>query len=187
MAANASRFTTQYTAAQKTAILRAVLADGHTVAEARKMARAGQLDVPAFEIGTYAYTLVRDGRAAFEAQDETALDRAVADELKGAELDILAELRAIRRRGKTQTIDTTALAKTTRDLAQVRKARRDTQTAGSNQRAKAKPAAYTPGTEPVNTPESANVVASLLEKTREGGRGGSLADARSDVVSTSAA
>jgi hypothetical protein len=181
-----SRFTQRFTETQKNALLRAVLADGHTVAQARKMARAGQLDAPAFDIGTYAYKLIAAGRDQFEANNEDALNRALADELKGAELDGLATIRAIRHTFKRDgTGDTTLLAKAARDLAQIRKARKDASVQTARPRAKA--AAYTGEAEPVNTANQPNVVADLLAKSGQRAGTGSLSQARNPASSAPAA
>jgi hypothetical protein len=181
-ATGASRFTSRYTDAQKDAILRAVLITGTTVAEAIKLAAAGQLGVPAFTVGIYAYDIVKKGRDGFEADHEEALNLAVANELKAAELDALANIRTIRRGLKRDVAnDTSRLAAATRDLAQIRKARREANTAprtSTKPQHSAKPDAYT-GSE---TQHAVSVVADLLAKTQnstaEGARTGSLDHAR---------
>lgn len=175
----ASRFTTRFTQAQKHAILKAVLIDGHTVKTARDMARAGQLDVPAFEIGTYAYDIVKADREAFELANETALDLAIDAELRKTAGLALAHNRALLAKARRDgTDDPDALKRSAQALSAIKRARREAQT-GSNQRAKAKPAQVETTAETVNTDSGASVVASLLGKADGGRRTGSLAHAQS--------
>jgi hypothetical protein len=177
----AARFTTRYTEAQKQAILHAVLIGQMTVAQAIEAAKAGELGVPAFHIGAYAYDIVKKGRDQFEAQHDDALTLAVEAELRGAELDALATIRAIRRTFKRgEANDTTRLAQATRDLAQIRKAHKDT-LVQTTPRAKAAPVQ-------TNEPQRANddTLTTLLNhapnNTRQGARTGSLGRARTDAA-----
>jgi hypothetical protein len=123
-----ARFTMHFTEAQKTAILRSVLVDGRSVAETIRMAKTGRLGMPAFDIGRYAYQLVRKNRESFEAREPEALTAAIDHELKQAELDILANLRAIRRPFKRDGTDNVeALKRAALALSALRKARREAQ------------------------------------------------------------
>lgn len=166
-ATGAARFTRRLTDKQRDAILRAVLIDGHSVAETIRMANDGRLGVPAFKLGTYAYDIVRDGRETFEASNEEALSRAIELEMRGAETDALANVRAIRKALKRDgTGDTDQLRRHVANLAGIRKARRE---AGALPKPgqKTKPEkALNPNAEPsqaVNTNEPASVIATLLE------------------------
>lgn len=171
---SAARFTRRYTDAQKQALLRAVVLDGHTVAEARKMARNGTLGVPAFELSTTAYTIVRDNREQLEASNETALALAIQRELHDAELDALAHLRATRQSFKRDASgNPEPMRRATQALTAIQKARRDAQKPG----AKPKPAANTQTPEPTNTPAADDTVAELLKLRPKDARTGSLNDA----------
>lgn len=158
----AARFTTRYTDDQKQAILRAVLIDGHTVAQAIVMAGVGELGVPAFAIGVYAYDVVKKGRDAFEAEHDDALTAAIEHELKGAEIDALATIRAIRKGFKPGLAnDITRLAMATRDLAAIRKARTDTLKAKREPQQHAKPQSST--SEAVSTTPRDTTLTNLLD------------------------
>jgi hypothetical protein len=156
-----ARFTMHFTEAQKTAILRSVLVDGRSVAETIRMAKTGRLGMPAFDIGRYAYQLVRKNRESFEAREPEALTAAIDHELKGAELDILANLRAIRRPFKRDGTDNVeALKRAALALSALRKARREAQTTTKTKpRAEANPSA-----EP-NASVNTDVIGTLLSKT----------------------
>jgi hypothetical protein len=74
MSQSGPRFTRRYNDAQKAALLKAVLSDGISTAEAVRRAASGDLGVPAFKLDkVYAYQLVGKGREAFEAQNPEAL------------------------------------------------------------------------------------------------------------------
>lgn len=169
-----ARFTRRFTDAQKDALLRAHLVGGHTVGEVIGMANAGQLDVPAFEIGAYAYDIIRDGREGYEERNDDALTLAVATELRLAENDALGHIRAIRRSFKRGESDPDALTKATKALSAIRRARREAAIGQPKPKA------------PVNTPvhtddqprETPSVVADLLASVDRGARTGSLSDAR---------
>lgn len=178
----AARFTTRFSQAQKDAILKAVILDGHTVKTARDMAKAGQLDVPAFEIGTYAYDIVKNDREAFELANDSALDLAIDTELRKTAALALAHNRALRALAKRDgTDDPDAMKRSAQALSAIKRARREAGT-GSNQRAKAKPAQVETTAEPVNTAKGASVVADLLSKTNEGARAGSLGRSLNDAA-----
>lgn len=138
MAQGGARFTTRYTALQKEALLRAVCIDRMTVADAVRAAAAGELGLPAFEINRqYAYDILKKDRDAFEAGNEEALEAAIDHELRGAEIDALAQIRKLRKRGRESEVDTARLALASKDLVAIRKARRE---AGTNtQTTKTKP------------------------------------------------
>lgn len=157
----AARFTTAYTQEQRDALLRAVIIDGHTVRNAIDMANTGQLGVPAFGIGRYAYDLVRDGREAFEARNDDALESALTAELKHNAIAALANNRALRRQLKADgRDDVDALRRNAQAIAAIQKARRDTEP-----RAKAKPApVQTNPTTDAPEPKTADVLQGLLAK-----------------------
>jgi hypothetical protein len=174
----AARFTNRFTQAQKDALLRAVLIDGHTVKAARDMARAGQLGVPAFEIGVYAYDVIKSGRDQFEQSNETALDLAIDAELKRTAAAALAHNRSLLASFKRDgTSDPDALRRSAQTLSAIKRARRE----AANPRAATKPKpapVNTAGETEAYTVEPVNVVADLLAKAGEGARTGSLGDAR---------
>jgi hypothetical protein len=180
-----SRFTKRYTAQHKDAILQAVLMDGHSVQEAIRRARAGQLGIPAFEIGNYAYDIVRDGREAYEARNDTALDHAIDEALRADAVAALKHDRALRARFKQDgTADPEALKRSAVAMAGIKKARREATTRDKTTRGAATTMAQSQ-TEAF-TPTSANVIHQLLENaqatpfkpapkaTDEGARSGSL-------------
>lgn len=175
---SAARFTRTYNQAQKQALLKAVLIDGHTVADARRMAQTGQLGVPAFNLSTAAYSMVRDGREAFETTNETALARAIEREMHGAELDALAHIRATRQAFNRDALaNPEPLRRATLALAAIKKARRDTAT-----RVKPQPNTANTATETPITPYTPSVVTDLLrhapQTSGQSARTGSLTDAR---------
>lgn len=178
-----ARFTRRLDQHQRDAILRSVLVDGRTVAETIRLANIGQLGIPAFDIGVYAYDIVRKYRDTFEERDEDALEAAIQRELKAAELDALAHIRAVRRSFKRdEASNPEALRRATQALAAIKKARRD---AGATKHpAKPKPA-------PVQTTQpdaSAGTIETLLKAAKRNARsGGSLARAPSDNAPTRAA
>ena len=140
--------------------MRDVLVEGHTVADTIRRANAGQLGMPAFDIGRYAYQLVRDGRDQYEAEHEDALHRGIDDELKALEIAALSHARAIRRRFKGDGSDSPeALAKAAQALSATKKARRDANTAKNAAKPKA-----TPVQTGANT-KAADVLGDLLAKT----------------------
>jgi hypothetical protein len=158
MATGASRFTRRYTDQQKDALLRAVCIDRMTVAAAVRAAEAGELGIPAYTVNRlYAYSLIKDGRDQFEAGNEQALAVAIEHELKGAEIDALANIRAIRRALKAGEGDTAKLAQATRDLATITRARRETSKTPKGKTT----LVQTNGTEPQNT-DNGNTLQGLL-------------------------
>jgi hypothetical protein len=82
--------------------MRAVLVEGMTVADAiRGAGRAGDLGLPAFDIGRYAYQLVKaSGRERYEADNDSALHHSIDGELKALEIAALKHARATRARLK---------------------------------------------------------------------------------------
>jgi hypothetical protein len=187
----AARFTNRFTQAQKDALLRAVLIDGHTVKAARDLARAGQLTVPAFDIGTYAYDVIKQGRDSFEQSNETALDLAIDAELKKTAAAALAHNRGLLATFKRDgTSDPDALRRSAQTLSAIKRARRE----AANPRAVTKPRGATVQTsEPDDayTGNQPNVVADLLAKADhgnlQGGRTGSLGRSRIDASPPAAA
>jgi hypothetical protein len=154
-----ARFTAHYSDEQKGAIMRAVLVEGMTVADAIRAGRAGQLGLPAFDIGRYAYQLVRLGRDQYEADHDSALHRSIDGELKALEIAALKHARATRARLKGDGSDSPdAIAKAARGLAETRKARRDTT------RATKTPAGtvQTAGENGSTTPKSQDALSNLL-------------------------
>lgn len=76
------RHSNRFSQAQKNAILKAVLIDQMTPAQAWRAAKAGQLGLPAFDTGQrHVYTIVRRGREAFEAENGQALANTTHDAL----------------------------------------------------------------------------------------------------------
>lgn len=158
---DSARFTRHFTKEQKDALMRAVCVDGHSIAQARRMARNGELGMPAFTIGTYAYKYIREHRETFERQDDQALNRAIKDELRHAEVDALNELREVRRKAKTDgKRDVNALARASKALAVIRQARRQADVI-SRAPAEIKDTRDTNGSN--QTPSAGDVLATLLE------------------------
>jgi hypothetical protein len=176
MSESRARFTSTYTQAQKDAVLRSVLVHGRSVAATITLAGQGKLDVPAFDVGRYAYEIVKRGRDAYELEHEDALKAGGDDELRLAENAAVAHMRVIRhglKRDGTDNLD--HMAKAAQNLAQIRKARRE---ANPGQKP---PKPATQGAEPVNTPETADVLQRLVGLApKNGGKG-----ARGAVRSTS--
>lgn len=175
---SAARFTRHFTDAQKNAFLTAVLVNGHTIAAARRMAKAGQLGVPAFEIGTYAYRLVDRSRDSFEAINDDALAKSTRDELKRLHRLALAKSRTL-----AKTTDVAEIARVAKALAETERALNTNAKKQAAPKTSAKPAT---ANEP--TPDTgANVVASLLDHAPKNrtkvARTGSLSDARNDPSS----
>jgi hypothetical protein len=154
----AARFTAHFTDAQKEAIMRAVLVEGMTVADAMRGAAAGTLGVPAFTIGRYAYDLVKDGRERYEANNDSALHHSIDVEMKALEIAALKHARATRARLKGDGSDSPdAIAKAAKALSDTRRARRDTQGA------KTKPApVQTAGENHAAKPKSDDALSNLL-------------------------
>jgi hypothetical protein len=186
MAGNNARHTARYTTTQKDALLHAVLVNGHTGADAVRMAREGRLGIPAFEVDRhYVYTILRKGREGYEARNDDALEAAAEAELKANLQAAVAHNRALLAKLKRDgSDDPEALARSSQALSAVKRARRDTRervktratasnTAGQSQ---------TSDTEPVNTPGPASPLSSLLDlvpkATSQGARTGSLGGAR---------
>jgi hypothetical protein len=183
MAGNNARHTRRYTDTQKHALLHAVLVGGHTGAEAVRMAREGRLGLPAFEVDRhYVYSIIRHGREGFENRDDGALQAGILAEIRASETDALANVRAIRAAfTKDGTDDLEGLARATKALTAIQRARRDATQATAN---RVKPQGQSQNSEPdnVNTPQGQSPLSDLLalapKATRQGARTGSLGDAR---------
>jgi hypothetical protein len=133
----------------------------------------------------YSYTILRNGRDGFEGRDDTALQAGIAAELRLAETDALANVRAIRATfTKDGTDDLEALARATKALTAIQRARREAQntTKERAQGFKSQAQGQTSGDARGNTPSSPSPLSDLLalapKATRQGARSGSLADAR---------
>jgi hypothetical protein len=163
-----ARFTTRYTQTEKDAILRAVLVEGHTVVKARQLAAQGELGVPAFEIGNYAYDVVRDGREGFESRDDAALDRAMAEDIRLDAIAALAHNRALRARLKGDgTDDPEALKRAATALHAIRKLRNE-----GKQAPRPKPGTVQTSDTGANTAPTGDTLTNLLGPVkREAGEG----------------
>lgn len=114
---SSARFTVNCTEAQKQAILKASILEGHKLSDVRRMAEAGQLDVPAFKIGPGIYDLVRRNRDTFEAQNYEALAASTRTELQRLHRLNMADSRRL---GKTT--DPAERARVAKALAETHKA-----------------------------------------------------------------
>jgi hypothetical protein len=181
-----ARFTAHFTDAQKEAILRSVLVDGRTVADTIRAAKAGELGMPAFDIGRYAYQLVRLGRDTFEAANDEALANAVEAELKALEIAAVNHSRATRRRLKLDGTDNPAqISEAAKALSAAKRARREATPA---LKAKAKPAAgSSQAPDQANTPKRDDPLSSLLNLASTAPKSGSLARASKRAASRSPA
>jgi len=191
-----ARFTATFTQAQKDAILRSVLAEGHTVSATIKRAKAGELGVPAFEIGRYAYQLVRMHRDTFEAANEDALAHALEAELKALEIAAVQHSRAVRKKLRGDGTDNPAqISEAAKALSAAKRARREATPA---LKAKAKPTAgSSQAQDQANTPKRDDPLANLLAMTKDAPKShplagaapksGSLARAQQDAPSPSPA
>lgn len=71
---SAARFTKRYTLEQIEAVMRSVITEGRAVTDTVKMAHAGGLGIPAFDLDRgYAYELVAKHREAYEASNTNTL------------------------------------------------------------------------------------------------------------------
>lgn len=168
--------------------MRSVLAEGRTVADTIRMAKAGELGMPAFDIGRYAYQLVRLGREQYEAGNEDALAHALEAELKALEIAAVQHSRAIRKRLKGDGSDNPeAIAKAAQSLSATKKARREAQNA--HKATKPKPAAgYNPPTERPKDDPLTNLLAMTESAPKSGSlKRGSLKRAQPDAPSASPA
>lgn len=195
---NSSRFTTTYTQEQKDALLSAVILRGMAVTDAMQKAGTGELGVPAFKIGRYAYDIIRDGRESFEARNDEALEAALQAELRYDAMAALAHNRALQKAFKRDgTGDIDGLRRSAQALSAIVKARREAQT--TTKTPKSKPAAVqTNGQNDATEPNAArntqtDVLAGLIAKAApqnrgaQGAQAGSLSDARIDLSSASPA
>lgn len=184
-----ARFTAHFTDAQKEAVIRAVAVEGHTVADVIRKARAGELGLPAFDIGRYAYQLVRDGRERYEADHDDALHAGIDRELKALEIAALAHARAVRARLKGDGTDSPdAIAKAAQGLSATRKARRDTQGAAGKPKAK-QSAVQTDNTNGAAKPNGdplSNLLGLATQQTRQGAKSGSVTRPPSEAPSSPA-
>jgi hypothetical protein len=120
------RHSHRFTQAQKDAILKAVLIDQMTPAQAWRAAKAGTLGMPAFDTGQrHVYTIVRRGREAFESENSTALANTTHDAL--IRLHRLALNHAL---ALNDTSDLAEIAKAAKTLAETEKALRAKPTRG---------------------------------------------------------
>jgi len=178
-----ARFTAHFTDAQKEAIMRSALVEGRTVADTIRAAKAGELGMPAFDIGRYAYQLVRDGRDRYEGQNDEALHRSIDDELHALEIAALSHARAIRRRLKGDGTDNPdSIAKAAQGLSATRKARREANSAQKGAKPKATPGYNQPPERPKDDP-----LTNLLAMAEGAPKSGSLARAQRDAPSPSPA
>lgn len=184
MASNQARFTKRLSDHQKDVAIKAVVIDGKSVREVQRLARTGQLGIPAFELTDSIYKDIRDRRAEYEARDEVKRDQVIDDELART---VALAIENSRRITKDSTPE--ALARNAKTLASVKRSARE---AGAHAKATPGPKntphrANTPSeTEPpTNTPDSTLV--SLLATLPEERRTGSLSDARNASARPSAA
>jgi hypothetical protein len=93
---NSSRDSKRRTEAEIQAIMRAHIIDGHIVSNVWRMAMAGELGVPAFDPGRrYIYSLIKNNRDSFEAQNPDALQASTTKALALAHKANLDALRAL--------------------------------------------------------------------------------------------
>jgi transposase-like protein len=115
-----ARFVARYTDQQKDALLKAVLVDGLSIAEAARRAPHGRLGVDAFDVNRqYAYDLVKKGRDGYEERNPEALELATANELRR-----LHRLNLKRSRGLTEASDPDEIKRAAQALSATRSAMR---------------------------------------------------------------
>lgn len=148
------RHSNRFTQAQKDAILKHVLIDGHTPAQAWRAAKAGQLGIPAFDPGQrHIYTLIKRGRESFEHEHSEALANTTHAAL--IRLHRLALNRAL---ALNEDTDVAEIAKTAKTLAETERALNASQPKT--------PVETNPTPDNNTANQAASVVTSLLDKTR---------------------
>lgn len=167
-----ARHTTRLTQAQKDALLKAHLLDGVNVRECQRMARRGELDTPAFEIGDYAYDVIKHGRESFEERHPEALAKSTRAAIRRLHKRNLAKARALD--GSTDPAENARVAKA---LAETYKAVQATEARpNAHAKAKAEPG-YNQGPEPSDAPKTDDPLSNLLAMTGAAPKSGSLARA----------
>lgn len=157
--AGRSRYTIRYTDEQVNAIMRAVLIDGHKVAQAIRMAETGQLDTPAFKLDRrYAYQLVKKRRDAFEMANPEAMAHSTEAELRRIHALNLAKARKL-----DGDSDPTEIAKIAKATAETLRAIKTSETKPP---ARAKAPMNTPEPERNTAPKTTapDVLAGLISK-----------------------
>jgi hypothetical protein len=152
------RFIHRFSDEQKDAILKARLVDRLRVPEIQRRARDGQLGVPAFEIGDYAYQVIKRGQADYEERNDDALAQSTADTLKAAHR---ANLKALR--GLGDDADPGERARLAKHVAETWRAM------GA---AGAKPKPVRQKAEPVAVADGDDVLAGLLKNAKGPHKGG---------------
>lgn len=113
-----ARFIKRYTDQQKDALLKAVLVDGLTVAEATRRAPQGRLGIEPFTVNRlYAYDIVNGGREGYEERNPEALELATTHELRR-----LHRLNLKRSRGLNETSDPDEVKRVAMALAATQRA-----------------------------------------------------------------
>lgn len=121
--ASKADFQKRFTTDQKNALLAAVLIDGHSIAEATRMAERGDLPCKAYVISKwYAYHVVKQHRERFELEHPEATARSTTNELRR-----LHGLNLKKARDLAETADPGEIARVAKALAETQKALAATQ------------------------------------------------------------